>query len=207
MRQKRLAAILACLAISTAVRAQGVFSPGSLYSSSARLSDLGHDLRAAHLDDIITIVVADRASALARGGTTSNRTSSASTSIGSLLGPTRTAGPLARLIGAESSQQLEGQGETTRETVLTTTLSARVIHVLPNGNMVVEGTKEILVNSEKQVIRVRGVVRWNDLGAANRVSSDRLADLEIDVQGKGVVGDAIRRPNFLYRLLLGLLPF
>jgi len=78
---------------------------------------------------------------------------------------------------------------------------------MPNGNLVVEGTKDVQINSEKQRVSVRGVVRWNDLTAANRISSDRLGELEVRVDGKGVVNDSIRRPNFLYRLLLGLLPF
>jgi flagellar L-ring protein precursor FlgH len=79
--------------------------------------------------------------------------------------------------------------------------------VLPNGNLVVEGTKDIWINAERQQVTVRGIVRWNDLDGRNRVGSDRLAHLEIRVNGKGVVGDAVRRPNFLYRLLLGLVPF
>jgi flagellar L-ring protein FlgH len=63
------------------------------------------------------------------------------------------------------------------------------------------------VNSEKQTVVVRGVVRPVDLTTANTVTSGQVADLSIQVNGKGVVGDAIRRPHFLYRLLLGLLPF
>ena len=54
---------------------------------------------------------------------------------------------------------------------------------------------------------VRGIVRPLDLAPDNSVASDRLAQMEVSVNGKGVLGDAIRRPNFLYRLLLGILPF
>jgi flagellar L-ring protein precursor FlgH len=57
------------------------------------------------------------------------------------------------------------------------------------------------------VITVRGVVRPYDLDPTNSVPSDRVAQMEIQVNGKGVIGDSIRRPWFLYRLLLGLLPF
>ncbi len=71
----------------------------------------------------------------------------------------------------------------------------------------VEGTKDIAVNSEKQSITVHGLVRPADLTTANTMLSTQVANLQIQVNGKGVVGDAIRRPNFLYRLLLGLLPF
>jgi flagellar L-ring protein FlgH len=102
---------------------------------------------------------------------------------------------------------LQAQGSTTRQSSLTTTLTAEVIAVLPNGNLVVEGQKEIMVNSERQLVTVRGVVRQEDLSPVNSVSSDRLAMLEVRVNGKGVVGDSIKRPFILYRLLLGLLPF
>jgi flagellar L-ring protein FlgH len=71
----------------------------------------------------------------------------------------------------------------------------------------VQGQKEILVNSEKQVITVRGIIRPDDLSATNSVPSDRVARMEILVNGKGVVNDAVKRPFILYRLLLGLLPF
>jgi flagellar L-ring protein precursor FlgH len=73
--------------------------------------------------------------------------------------------------------------------------------------MVVEATKDLEVNSERQTITVRGVVRPGDVGSDNTVRSDRVGQLELRVNGKGVVGDAIRRPFILYRLLLGLLPF
>ena len=80
-------------------------------------------------------------------------------------------------------------------------------HVLPNGYLVLEGTKDVMVNSERQIVTVRGVVRPVDLSPGNVIHSDQIAQLEIKVNGKGVVGDAIRRPFILYRILLGLLPF
>jgi flagellar L-ring protein precursor FlgH len=73
--------------------------------------------------------------------------------------------------------------------------------------MLIEAAKDVGINSENQVITVRGVVRPADIAADNTVRSDRLGQLEVKVNGKGVVGDAIKRPFFLYRLLLGLLPF
>jgi flagellar L-ring protein precursor FlgH len=199
--------VVAITSLCGAALAQAPFSPGSLYTPAGRLGDLGRDFRASQLDDVITVVVSDRASALARGTTNSARKSAAQSSIGTLLGPVRAAGPLPNLASVDSEVALDGQGQTSRETVLTTTLSARVIHVYANGNLLVEGVKQIRVNSETQTILVRGIVRWNDIGPANQVGSDRLADLTVEVQGKGVVGDAVRRPHFLYRLLLGLLPF
>jgi len=181
-------------------------SPGSLYSPQAALADLTGDLKARRVDDLVTIVVLDRASAVAKGSTQSSRKSDVNYSIGSFFGKHSSAAGLSNLAKGGGESQLQGQGQTTRETTLATTLSARVVEVLSNGNLVVEGSKVLQVNSEQQLVTVRGVVRPADLQPGNQVRSDRLAFLEVRVNGKGVVGDAVRRPFFLYRLLLGLLP-
>ena len=81
------------------------------------------------------------------------------------------------------------------------------MHVLPNGYMSVEGVKELVVNAETQLVTVRGLVRPADLTPGNLIRSDRLANLEVRINGKGVVNDSVRRPNILYRILLGILPF
>jgi flagellar L-ring protein precursor FlgH len=143
---------------------------------------------------------------VAKGSTKSARASSARSSIGALGGITRAAGPLANLASLSGESQLSGEGSTSRETLLSTTVAARVTHVLPNGLLVVEGAKYLQVNSEQQTVTVRGVVRQEDLNPGNIVRSDRISQLEVRINGKGVVGDAVRRPFFLYRLLLGLLP-
>lgn len=179
---------------------------GSLWSPEARLGDLSSDLRARRVDDVLTIVVQERASALSRGSVSSSRQANASARVDAALGP-RTTGWLPNLASLSSDRKLDGQGETIRETVLNTVLSARVTHVLPNGNLVVEGVKAVTVNSETQKVMVRGIVRPYDLSTANAVRSDQIAMMEVSVAGKGVIGDAVRQPNFLYRLLLGVLPF
>ncbi len=205
--QKNLSPIDAYIQDAMALSGSANAAPGSLYTSSGLLGNVGRDLRAAQVGDIVTVVVSDRASALSSGSTSSSRSSDASSSILSLLGPTAAGGNLANLANLGSERELQGQGQTSRTTVLTTTISVRVTHALPNGNLVVEGSKETWINAERQQVSIRGIVRWNDLDGANRVTSDRLSDLEVRVNGKGVVGDAIHRPNFLYRVLIGLLPF
>lgn len=182
-------------------------SPGSLYSSNAVLTDIAADVHARRVDDIVTIVVNEQASAVSTGQTKTSRASSANSSITSLLKPLPATSKLANLLNTNTSTSLDGEGTTSRETTLTATLSARVADVLPNGDLVIEGTKTVLVNSENQVITLRGVVRPVDLSNANTVLSDNVADMELKIDGKGVVNDAIHRPMFLYRLLLGLLPF
>jgi flagellar L-ring protein precursor FlgH len=185
----------------------GSASPGSIWVAGSRLADAARDVRASQVDDLLTIVVAEQASAVTSGTTKTQRSSSTKNSVGALAGVTKAAGPLANLAGISGDTQLDGQGTTSRSTTLSTTLTARVTRVLPGGTLLVEGSKDVQINAERQTISVRGVVRPADIDATNSVQSNRLGQLEVHVNGKGVVGDAIRRPFFLYRLLLGILPF
>jgi flagellar L-ring protein precursor FlgH len=180
-------------------------SPGSLYTASGRLADAGRDVRAGEVNDIITIVVNEAASAVVSGTSNSSRKSSVNASITGAYGITSP--KLSNLVGATNATVLDGTGTTSRNLTLSTTISARVVEVQPNGTLVIEGTRDIGVNADKQTITVRGLVRPADLTSSNTINSVQVANLQIKVAGKGVVGDAIRRPNVLYRLLLGLLPF
>jgi flagellar L-ring protein precursor FlgH len=182
-------------------------APGSIWSPGSRLADAARDLRASQVDDVLTILVVENASAVAKGTTKTQRSSSTKNSVSALAGVTRAAGPWANLAGVSGDTALSGEGTTSRDIVISTRLTARVSGVLPNGAMLVEAAKDVQINSERQTITVRGVVRPADISPDNTVRSDRLGQLEVRVNGKGVVGDAIKRPFFLYRLLLGLLPF
>jgi len=180
---------------------------GSIWSPNGLYSNLGMDLKASRVNDLVTIVVNENTAAAATGDVKTARTSSAQSNITALAGKKSAANALSNLLGSNTATSLQGQGETSRGTTLTATVSARVTNVLPNGYLVIEGVKRVQVNSENQVITVRGVVRTFDLDLTNSVPSDRVAQMELQVNGKGVVQDSIHRPNFLYRLLLGLLPF
>jgi flagellar L-ring protein precursor FlgH len=182
-------------------------TPGAIWSPNARLMDLGRDLRASQADDIVTVLVTESVNAVATGASTSQRTSSANASVSSLAGKKSAAGALANLAGLSGDQKLNGVGVTSRAATLTATLTARVVKVLPGGLLLIEGDKSIQVNSEQQVITVRGIVRTTDISTDNIIPSTHIADMEIRVNGKGLVADAVRRPNLLYRLLLGVLPF
>jgi flagellar L-ring protein precursor FlgH len=186
---------------------QAAHPPGSTWSQNALFSNLGLDLKASRVDDLVTVVVSETFSAVANGDVKTQRQSTAQSNITQLAGVTKAAGPLANLLKSNTQTQLQGTGETSRGAVLTANLSARVTHVLPNGYLVIEGTKRVQVSSENQVITVRGVIRPVDLDPTNSIPSNRIAQMEIQVNGKGVIGDSIHRPNILYRILLGILPF
>ncbi len=181
-------------------------SPGSLYSSAAPFANFTREFRAGSVDDLVTVIVSDKASAVTNGTTNTQRKASSTGSITSLFG--QTLGPLNGLTTTmNGSNQLQGQGTTGRNSTLTATLTVRVTHVLPGGNLVVQGMKQVDVNSEHQWVAIRGVIRAKDLTPANTVQSDQVANMELRVNGKGVVNDSVRRPNILYRLLMGILPF
>ena len=180
---------------------------GSLFTSTALMADLNRDLRALQVDDVVTILVVEQASSVTSGSVASDRQSKARTGFDTLFGPRVPTSFLPNLVGFEGSSSLEGEGSTSRQVSVSTTLSARVTHVLPNGNLALEGVKRIGINGEQQEVKVRGVIRPIDLGRQNTVPSDRLAMLEVTVNGKGVVADAIRKPHFLVNLLTKVLPF
>ncbi|MDE3195150.1 MAG: flagellar basal body L-ring protein FlgH [Acidobacteriota bacterium] len=182
-------------------------APGAIWSPASRLNDLGRDLRASQINDVVTILVSENVNAVAGGASTTERASSAQSNVTSLAGKTSAAGALANLAGLTGDQKLNGTGTTSRTATLTATLTARVVRVLPGGLLLIEGDKHIQINSEDQLIVVRGIIRTPDISTTNTVASSQVADMEVRVNGKGVVEDAIRRPNFLYRLVLGLLPF
>ena len=203
----RITVRLLFVALIASAIGEGQSAPGSIYSESGRYSDLSSDLRARRVGDTITIVVSDRLTASSQGDSSSSRKSSADSSISKLLGRPAALGALSNLAALSGNSKLDGSGSTSRSNVLTTTLTGRVVEVLPNGDLVVQATKDVGVNSEKHQIALRGIVRWNDVSVNNQVRSDRLAMVSIQLNGKGLVSDAIRRPNILYRILLGILPF
>jgi flagellar L-ring protein FlgH len=180
--------------------------PGSLWTPTSLFSDLTSDLRARRVGDIVTILVQERASAVSSGTVKTQRNSSLQASITAAGGITRATGPLANLAKAGTNSSLDGQGATTRDTTLTATISAVVTQVLPNGSLVIQGTKNVKINNENQILGLRGLVRPVDLDTTNTVSSDRIAQMDLQVNGKGIVGDQIKRPFILYRLLMGILP-
>jgi flagellar L-ring protein precursor FlgH len=186
---------------------QAAHPPGSTWSQNAMLSNLGLDLKASRVDDLVTVVVNETFSAVASGDVKTQRQATAQSNIAQLAGVTKKTGALANLLNSNTQSQLQGTGETSRGAVLTANLSARVTNVLPNGYLVIEGTKRVQVSSENQVVTVRGVIRPVDLSPSNSIPSNLIAQMEIQVNGKGVIGDSIHRPNILYRILLGILPF
>lgn len=188
------------------IRQKGPAS-GSLYVSTGFLAEISRDPKAAQVGDLVTVQIIEQASALTTGATAQSRASSTDNVITRFLGIPGPSGPLANLLQSSGDSSLQGQGSTSRQTSVTAVLTTHVTHVMPNGNIIIEGGKEIAVNSERQVVWLRGVVRPADLSPENSVASSRIGLMDLRVNGRGVVNDAIRRPNFLFRLFQWILPF
>lgn len=179
---------------------------GSLWLPDGALVDVNSDYKAHVVGDIVTLLVVEQTSAQSTGDVNSQRTFQTNSAITALPGKLKTGG-VNPLFGANSSTALKGQGETDAGSNLNTTLSGHVIALLPNGNMVVEAERHLLINSQHETMLVRGVLRPGDIGPNNTAPSTALSNLEIELKGKGVVTDSISRPNPIMRTLLWLIGF
>jgi flagellar L-ring protein precursor FlgH len=171
---------------------------GSLWTPGSDLSDFSTDYKARKLNDTLVILVS--------GDVNSQRAFQTASGITGLAGAVNTTG-LNPLFNANSTTSLKGSGATDSSTTFQTSLTAHVIAVLASGNLVVEAQRKIFMNNQHEDVTVRGVVRPNDIGPNNTVTSASLGDLEIDMKGKGIIADSTRSPNFITRALLWLTGF
>lgn len=179
---------------------------GSLWVGQGPYANLFRDSKAREVNDVVTISVSETTNATSAADATSNRDSSAAISMPNLFGAEKKIKELSSGVNGKSTTTFKGTGSTTRATTLTTTMTARVKAVLPNGYLVIEGVRELLLNNENQTIYLTGVVRPTDINSQNVVSSAAIAQMEIRVQGRGVVSQPLK-PGLLYRILNGVFPF
>jgi len=180
---------LAGLASALPVRADDLYRADSYQS-------LISDRRAAHVGDVLTVLVYENSTASTSADT------STSTSAG-------VQGSVTTMADTRHSPQLQvgdnygGRGQVQREGRLLAQLSTTVTQVWPNGDMSVSGEQAINVNGERTRIRLGGRVRRVDVSSSNTVLSNRLADATIDYVGDGFVTDRTR-PGLLSRILAWL---
>jgi len=190
-----------------AQQAAEVRTPGSIWSSEGRLVRLGTDAKAFRLHDVVSIVVAENLAASTDGQVKNARASNASSSVTSLFGALKAANNLQNLLGQTSASGLTAQGQSTTNSSLVTTFGAEVVDVLPNGMLVVQATRQLTFSQQTQLIKLRGLVRPEDVSAQNQVLSTAMTDLELEVTGKGIVNDSTYRQNPLVRFLEKMLVF
>jgi flagellar L-ring protein FlgH len=179
---------------------------GSLWVGQGTNTNLIRDFKARQINDMVTIVVAESTQASSAADTSSSKDSSAKIGATNFFGLEKKIVELPTAVDASSNTTFKGAGSTSRATTLSTTVSARVKGVLPNGYLLIEGVRELRLNNENQTIYLTGIVRPEDISARNLISSGSVAQLEVRVQGRGVVSQP-QRPGLLFRILNGVFPF
>jgi len=187
---------------------------GSLWQEENGRAYLYEDLRAMRVGDVITISIVEKHKGSKSADTNAERDSSITNSLsGSGVGyiglpGIRLGGEARRGLGIDASatNKFGGKGATSREDTLTGTISAIVTEVLPNGDLRIEGRREVTVNSERQIMTIGGIVRRVDVNTKNTVQSSAIADAKIEYSGLGVVDD-VQRPGWLVRVLDWIYPF
>ncbi len=165
---------------------------------AAPINNLYSDHRAVRTDDILTVMIVESAKA----GSESNTNTSKENSMGLSAAGGSGALKFIPAFGANGSSKVgyDGKGGTSRQGNLVATLSARVIKVLDNGNLLIEGSKVVEINEEKEIIKLTGEVRPADIQTNNIIYSSNIADAQITYAGKGVANTG-QRPGLLARFI------
>jgi flagellar L-ring protein FlgH len=202
--------------------ASSALTAGALLFSSpiARADSLWHDdvsqpmfadKRAERVGDIVTILVQETSSASKNNSTQTSKQSSVDAAIASFLySPTAsgllTQGGTLPTLKFNNKSAFAGGGTISDSQKIVASVAVRVVDVLPNGNLVIEGTRESAFSGEQQTIILRGTIRKDDIMANNTVYSYNVADAAIKFVSKGTITDT-QRKGWFHRLWDKLSPF
>lgn len=185
----------------------------SLWRTNSPFGKMYSDPIARAINDIVTIQVSETSTASNKAELTTSKKTQIQMGIDNFLGLEQDMGSKisdnfdnASMVGATTNNSNAGEGESKRETSLTAYISARVIDVMPNGNMVIEAKKEVQVNKEKQVAVLTGIIRPRDIAYNNIIQSNKIADMQIKFSGKGPVSAQAKR-GWLSWLIGTIWPF
>lgn len=180
---------------------------GSIWNPNGPLAELPRDDKAFHLGDILTINIIEQTTAQTSGNVKTSRTFNANSGISALMGQIGPAAGINNLFSPNSSRALNGQAQTASTSLLTTALAATVVGVLPNDYLVVQATRTVAVDGQQQQVILRGIARPHDVAPNNSIPSTSLADLSVQITGKGVITDDTRPPNKIVRAILRVVGF
>lgn len=159
------------------------------------INDLNSDLRARHVNDLVTIRVEESLSASGSADSNVGKSGSASATFPGKIGTV-----LSKGLPAGTDTKFKGSGGTTRTTELSAVMTARVTEVLPSGDLVVEGVREVDINGDRSVVVLSGVVRPVDIQPGNVIPSTMVGQLRIRSLSAGLVHDSLE-PGWLIKIL------
>jgi flagellar L-ring protein precursor FlgH len=194
----------------------------SLWQARSSFNGLFIDTKARNIGDIVTVKIDESAQASNRANTETERSSGLEAGIDKLFGiedwwqdeilpDVNSKWPKVDPFGNPSvkgslKSDFKGDGETSRSGNLEAYITCRVVDVMPNGNLKIVGTREVMVNHENQLIILSGVIRPRDISDTNVIMSTFISDAKIAYSGSGVVDDR-QRPGWLANLLNNVWPF
>lgn len=168
------------------VQATAAPSAGAIYREGPGLR-LYTDRKAREVGDIVTINLSERTQASTRANTAITKESTNSMS-GTVFGaPVTVNGQDVLDNSLSNTRDFAGDGNSTQSNQITGTLTAQVVQKLPNGNLVIQGSKELTLNQGNELIQVQGIIRTADIGPDNTIASTRVADARIVYGGRGPI--------------------
>jgi len=200
-------ALDAYIARVRAENAAEVRAPGAIWTPDGRLTRLSSDVKASRVHDPIAIVVSESLAASTDGTVKNSRASSASSQISALFGKLSAGNALNNLLNQNSASALNAQGQSVTNSSLSTIVGGEVVDTLPNGMLVIQAVRQLTFNQQTQLIKLRGLVRPEDVSPQNQVLSTEITSLELEVVGKGIINDYTYRQNPVVRFLQKLLVF
>jgi len=185
--------------------------PNSLWQTGARA--FFRDQRASRVGDILTVIVTINDQAQLANETKRSRANSDALGAPNVFGfegnlhnwfP-KAVDP-SNLINTNSALSNDGKGSIQRQEQINLRVAATVTQVLPNGNLVLQGTQQVGVNYDMRELKIHGVIRPQDITSENTITYDQIAEARIEYGGKGNIQD-VQQPRYGDQLLDILMPF
>ncbi|SAL63907.1 flagellar basal body L-ring protein FlgH [Caballeronia telluris] len=180
-------------------------SPGAIYNAGYAGRPLFEDQRPRNVGDILTIVISENVNATKSSAANTNRASNAGFGVpvspgifGGLFNNTN--------LTATGANKFTATGGASAANTFSGTLTVTVTGVLPNGNLMVSGEKQMLINQGNEFVRFSGVVNPTTISGSNTVFSTQVADAKIEYSAKGYIDEA-QNMGWLQRFFLNLAPF
>ena len=186
---------------------QAQATAGAIYAAGPSLQ-LYSDRRARDVGDLLTITLLENTTAQTSANTATNKESNLSLGTPSILGASVTLGGKDILSAtAKGARDFTGKGNSAQSNRLQGSVTVTVIQRLPNGNLVVQGQKNLRLNQGDELVQVQGIVRAADIAPDNTIPSSRVADARIVYGGRGAVAQS-NAMGWLSRFFnSGLAPF
>jgi len=174
-------------------------SANSLWRVGART--FFHDQRASKVGDILTVMINIDDSAKTSNETSVGRTSGITAGIPHVLGLETSLGKIlpgaydpANAFSTNTKTTQDGSGQVNRQEKISTSIAVNVAAVLPNGNLVIQGTQEVKINNEVRQLTVAGVVRPEDISSSNTIQHTQIAEARINYGGRGDISRVQKTP-------------